>query len=276
MVNKFHLHLVSDATGETLIGLAQAVISQFDGAAPTQHLWALVRNIDQVDKVLAEISANPGIVLFTLVDIEIREALNTGCRRLQVPCIPVLDPLFAAFSQFLGQQPRHLPGIQHALDSTYFDRIAAMGFCLAHDDGQSLETLRDADIVLVGVSRTSKTPTSVYLANRGLKVANIPLVPGVPEPSELAALNGPADTGPAVIGLTTNPDRLVQLRLNRLSALNQDEETDYVSLELIREEVAQARRIFSRHDWPVIDVTRRSIEETAAAIINIYNERQSA
>ena len=271
VVNKFHLHLVSDATGETLIGLAQAVISQFDGAEPTQHLWMLVRNTDQVDKVLAEVGANPGIVLFTLVDVDVREVLNTGCRRLQVPCIPVLDPLFAAFSQFLGQQPRHLPGIQHALDSNYFDRIAAMGFCLSHDDGQSLETLREADIVLVGVSRTSKTPTSVYLANRGLKVANIPLVPGVPEPSELASLDGPV-----VIGLTTNPDRLVQLRLNRLSALNQDEETDYVSLESIREEVAQARRIYARHEWPVIDVTRRSIEETAAAILNIYNERQSA
>ena len=264
----FHLHLVSDATGETLIGLAQAVIAQFEGADPEQHLWALVRNTDQVDKVLTEIEENPGIVLFTLVDVEVRESLNRGCRRLQVPCIPVLDPLFAAFSQFLGQKPQHLPGIQHALDSTYFDRIEAMGFCLSHDDGQSLETLRDADIVLVGVSRVSKTPTSVYLANRGLKVANIPLVPGLPEPDELAALDGPA-----VIGLTTNPDRLVQLRLNRMSSLNQDEETDYVDLESIREEVKQARKIFDRHDWPVIDVTRRSIEETAAAIINIYNER---
>ncbi len=270
-VTKFHLHLVSDATGETLIGLAQAVIAQFDGARPVQHLWAPVRNTEQVDKVLAEVRANPGIVLLTLVDIEVRDALTAGCRKLQVPCIPVLEPLFAAFSRFLDQQPRHLPGIQHTLDSTYFDRIEAMSFCLAHDDGQSLKTLRDADVVLVGVSRTSKTPTSVYLANRGLKVANVPLVPGVPEPQELAALDGPA-----VIGLTTNPDRLAQLRLNRLSALNRDEETDYVALEAIREEVARARRVFARHDWPVIDVTRRSIEETAAAVLNIYNERRPA
>ena len=270
-MTKFHLHLVSDATGETLIGLTQAVIAQFDAAQPTQHLWALVRSTEQVDKVLAEVDANPGIVLFTLVDVQVRDALTRGCRKLQVPCIPVLEPLFAAFSQFLGQQPQHLPGIQHALDSTYFDRIEAMGFCLAHDDGQSLETLRDADVVLVGVSRTTKTPTSVYLANRGLKVANVPLVPGFPEPQELVALDGPA-----VIGLTTNPDRLVQLRLNRLSVLNQDGETDYVALDSIREEVARARRVFARYDWPVIDVTRRSIEETAAAILNIYNERQSA
>tara|TARA_Y100001960_G_scaffold333073_1_gene436361 strand:- start:412 stop:1224 length:813 start_codon:yes stop_codon:yes gene_type:complete len=268
-VTKFHLHLVSDATGETLIGLAQAVITQFEGANPEQHLWALVRNTEQIKKILLQIEENPGIVLFTLVDIEVREQLNSGCRRLQIPCIPVLDPLFAAFSKFLDQQPQHLPGIQHALDSTYFDRIEAMGFCLSHDDGQSLETLRDADIVLVGVSRVSKTPTSVYLANRGLKVANIPLIPGLPEPDELSALDGPV-----VIGLTTNPDRLVQLRLNRLSSLNQDEETDYIDLESIREEVRQARKIFSRYDWPVIDVTRRSIEETAAEIRNIYRERR--
>jgi regulator of PEP synthase PpsR (kinase-PPPase family) len=267
-VTKFHLHLVSDATGDTLIGLAQAVITQFEGADPEQHLWALVRNTDQVDRVLSEIEKNPGIVLFTLVDVEVREALNRGCRKLQVTCIPVMDPLFAAFSKFLGQQPQHLPGIQHVLDSTYFDRIEAMGFSLSHDDGQSLDTLRDADIVLVGVSRVSKTPTSVYLANRGLKVANIPLVPGLPEPEELSVLDGPV-----VIGLTTNPDRLVQLRVNRLSSLSQDDDTDYVDLESIREEVKQARKIFARHGWPVIDVTRRSIEETAAAIRNIYNER---
>lgn len=270
-MTKFHLHLVSDATGETLIGLAQAVIAQFEGAEPTQHLWALVRSKDQVEKVLEEIGESPGIVLFTLVDAELREFLNRGCRAAQVPCIPVLEPLFAAFSRFLGQKPQHLPGIQHALDSNYFDRIDAMGFSLAHDDGQSVETLRDADIVLVGVSRTTKTPTSVYLANRGLKVANVPLIPGVPEPAELGSLEGPI-----IVGLTTNPDRLVQIRLNRLTALHQDEETDYVALEAIREEVAQARKIFARHDWPVIDVTRRSIEETAAAILNIYNERQSA
>ncbi len=270
-VTTFHLHLVSDATGETLIGLAQAVVAQFDGARPAQHLSTLVRSAEQVDKVLAEVDANPGIVLFTLVDAGMRDALIEGCRKLQAPCVPVLEPLFAAFSQFLGQQPRHLPGLQHALDSTYFDRIAAMGFCLAHDDGQSLETLREADIVLVGVSRTSKTPTSVYLANRGLKVANVPLVPGIPEPPELAALDGPA-----VIGLTTNPDRLVQLRLNRLSVLNRDEETDYVALDSVREEVSRARRIFARHGWPVIDVTRRSIEETAATVLNIHNERRPA
>lgn len=270
-MTQFNLHLVSDATGETLIGLAQAVISQFEGAEPAQHLWALVRNVEQVENILKEIDANPGIVLFTLVDVDVREALNRGCRKLQVPCIPVLDPLFAAFSGFLGQQPQHLPGIQHALDSNYFDRIEAMGFCLSHDDGQSVETLHLADIVLVGVSRTSKTPTSVYLANRGLKVANIPLVPGVPEPVELEALEGPV-----VIGLTTNPDRLVQIRTNRLAALNQDEESDYADLEAIREEVAHARKIFARHEWPVIDVTRRSIEESAAAILNIYRQRETA
>ena len=157
------------------------------------------------------------------------------------------------------------------LDASYFDRIEAMGFCFAHDDGQSVETLGEADVVLVGVSRTSKTPTSVYLANRGLKVANVPLVPGVPEPAELETLEGPI-----VIGLITKPERLMQIRLNRLVALNQDEETDYVALESIREEVAQARKIFALHDWPVIDVSRRSIEETAAAILNIYHEWQSA
>jgi regulator of PEP synthase PpsR (kinase-PPPase family) len=269
-LTEFHLHLVSDATGETLNALTHAVVAQFEGAEPERHLWSMVRSADQVHRILDALHQDPGIVLFTLVDPDVREVLQDGCQKLGIPCVPVLDPLLAAFGRFLGQQPRHLPGIQHALDSDYFQRIEAMGFCLAHDDGQSLDTIGKADIILVGVSRTSKTPTSVYLANRGLMVANVPFVPGVPLPPEIETADGPM-----VVGLTTHPDRLVQIRLHRLAALNEDEETDYVDIESIREEVAAARKIFSRNQWPVIDVSRRSIEETAAAILNLYNERQT-
>lgn len=269
-MTEFHLHLVSDATGETLNALTHAVVAQFEGAEPERHLWSMVRSADQVHRILDALHQDPGIVLFTLVDPDVREVLQDGCQKLGIPCVPVLDPLLAAFGRFLGQQPRHLPGIQHALDSDYFQRIEAMGFCLAHDDGQSLDTIGKADIILVGVSRTSKTPTSVYLANRGLMVANVPFVPGVPLPPEIETTDGPM-----VVGLTTHPDRLVQIRLHRLAGLNEDEETDYVDIESIREEVAAARKIFSRNQWPVIDVSRRSIEETAAAILNLYNERQT-
>jgi hypothetical protein len=266
-MTQFHLHLVSDATGETLNSIAHAAIVQFADAEPIEHSWMLVRTPQQIEKVLAEIEANPGIVMFTMVDNETREQLQAGCRSLQVPCIPVLDLVMSGLASFLGDTARNMPGIQHVMDAEYFDRIAAMTFTLAHDDGQATANLTEADIVLVGVSRTSKTPTAIYLANRGLKVANVPLVPNCPLPGELEN-----DMSGLVVGLTTSPERLVQIRRNRLLALNQDEETEYIELDSVRDEVKSARRLFSARDWPVIDVTRRSIEETAAAILNLHHE----
>lgn len=266
-MTQFHLHLVSDATGETLNSIAHAAIVQFENAEPVEHTWALVRTPRQIEKVLAEIEANPGIVMFTMVDNDIRALLQNGCRNLQVPCIPVLDGVMSALASFLGAAAINMPGIQHVMDADYFDRIAAMTFTLAHDDGQATANLREADIVLVGVSRTSKTPTSIYLANRGLKVANVPLVPNCPLPEELGQ-----EMGGLVVGLTTSPERLVQIRRNRLLALRQDEETEYIDFEAVRDEVKSARRLFSARAWPVIDVTRRSIEETAAAILNLHHD----
>jgi regulator of PEP synthase PpsR (kinase-PPPase family) len=267
----FHLHLVSDATGETLTSVANAVLVQFEDAAAEVHMWALVRSKGQVERIVQALKSNPGIVLFTLVDGELRNALQEGCRRLQVPCIAVLDPVFAALANFLGAESRGLPGRQHTMDAHYFERIEAMHFTMAHDDGQLAGDLDKADVVLVGVSRTSKTPTCIYLANRGIKAANVPMVPNVPLPPELENL-----THPLVVGLTTSADRLIQVRRNRLLSLNQQSDTDYVDLDAVKSEVTAARRLFAKHGWPVIDVSRRSIEETAAAILNLYSRRGDA
>ncbi|HYM33524.1 MAG TPA: pyruvate, water dikinase regulatory protein [Candidatus Cybelea sp.] len=268
MSRKFHLHLVSDATGETLTAVANAVVVQFEAAEADVHMWAMVRSRGQIERILHATETNPGVVLFTLVDRGLRETLEEGCRRRQTPCIAVLDPVFAALANYLGVESRALPGRQHTMDAHYFERIEAMHFTMAHDDGQLAGDLNRADVVLVGVSRTSKTPTCIYLANRGIKAANIPLVPNVPLPLELEAL-----THPLVVGLTTNPDRLVQVRRNRLLSLNQRSDTEYVDPEAVKAEVAAARKIFAKHGWPVIDVSRRSIEETAASILNLYSRR---
>jgi regulator of PEP synthase PpsR (kinase-PPPase family) len=270
-VTQFHLHLVSDSTGDTVHSVARACLVQFDGAKAIEHMWSMVRTTGQIDRVVAGVAANPGVVLFTLVNDPLRQALQEGCRRLQVPAIPVLDPVIGALASFLGRESRGLPGQQHLLDSEYFARIDAMQFALAHDDGQSTWGLHDADICLVGVSRTSKTPTCLYLANRGLKVANVPFVPGVPLPAELLE-----SSRPLIVGLTNDPERLIQLRRNRLTMLQHNEATDYTDSEAVQAEVREARRVFAEHHWPVIDVTRRSIEETAAAIYRLYQRRQGA
>ncbi len=269
---KFHLHLVSDATGETIHSVARACLVQFEGVEPIEHNWSLVRTHGQIEKLLARLEKDPGVVMFTIVNADLRTALLEGCRRLQVPCIAVLDPVIASLGNFLGVKARGLPGRQHIMDAEYFGRIDAMTFALHHDDGQLVQSLKEAEIILVGVSRTSKTPTCIYLANRGIKAANIPIVPGVPVPAELKLFqNRPGE--PFVIGLTKDPARLVQVRRNRLQMLAQDPDTDYVDPEAVREEVAAARKLFSRHNWPVIDVTRRSIEESAAAILQLYERR---
>ena len=266
---RFHLHLVSDATGETINSVARACVVQFDGIDPTEHVWTLIRTAGQMDKVLSAIAAHPGIVLFTIVNDELRTQLREGCRKLQTPCIAVLEPVIGAFASFLGLKATGRPGGQHELDAEYFARIDAMTFALAHDDGQSARNYDEADVILVGVSRTSKTPTCIYLANRGIKAANVPIVPGCPVPPELLRARHPL-----VVGLTKDPGQLIQIRRNRLRLLAQDDQTDYVDPESVREEVAQARRLCAEHNWPVLDVTRRSIEETAAAIIQMLSEHR--
>ena len=269
-VRRFHLHLVSDATGETIHGVARACLVQFEGVEAIEHVWSLIRTVGQMDRVLADVKEHPGIVLFTLVNPDLRERLREGCRNLQTPCIAVLDPVILALAGFLGRQASGQPGLQHELDAQYFARIDAMTFALVHDDGQSARSYDEADVILIGVSRTSKTPTCIYLANRGIKAANVPVVPGCPLPDELLAARHPL-----VVGLTKDAGQLVHIRRNRLRHLAQDEQTDYVDPDAVREEVAQARRLCTENGWPVLDVTRRSIEETAATIIQMLGEHRS-
>jgi regulator of PEP synthase PpsR (kinase-PPPase family) len=233
------------------------------------HSWSLVRTAAQMQRTVDAIAKTGGLVLFTLVDPQLRDALVKGCAKHRIGYIAVLDPVIHAMGKYFGEKARNLPGRQHELDAEYFARIDAMHFTIAHDDGQHTEDIDKADIVLVGVSRTSKTPTSIYLANRGYKTANVPIVPGLSLPGELHG-----SCQPFVVGLTTSPDRLVMVRRNRLIAMNQQAETDYVDIEQVRAEVAEARKICGKYNWPVIDVTRRSIEETAAAILNLYAKRQ--
>jgi regulator of PEP synthase PpsR (kinase-PPPase family) len=264
----YHLHLVSDATGETIHSVARACLSQFEGVEIIEHFWNLVRTDRQLDLVLEDIEHNPGIVVFTLVNDHLRLRLQNQCAALGLPCISVLDPVMAAFSRHLGVRSTSLPGRQHVLDAAYFGRMEAMDFALAHDDGQATRDLHQADVILVGVSRTSKTPTCLYLANRGVRAANVPYVPRVPLPPELDQL-----THPMIVGLTKDPDSLVQVRRNRMRILNQ-EATDYIDPEVVKAEVTDARRHFARKGWPVIDVTRRAIEETAAEIFTLMARRR--
>lgn len=268
---RLHLHLLSDSTGETLENMAKAALAQFDEVETIKHFWPMVRSEGHLERVLVEIAQKPGLVLFTIVNVEIRRKLEDRCHVLGLPAVAALDPVVDALSRLLGQQAKARPGRQHMLDAAYFERVEAIGYTIAHDDGIGAEDWEDADIILVGVSRSSKTPTSIYLANRGYKVANVPLVVECPPPPSLFSLRHPL-----VVGLTTSPERLVQVRRNRLLALNQAPETAYVDQELVNAEVAYARRMFSDRGWPVIDVTRRSIEESAAAIINLVNSREAA
>ena len=265
-MKNYHLHLVSDSTGETIQNIARACLVQFDGVEVEKHLWPMVRSRAQVKKVISGIEASRGAVIFTLIDDHSRAILIGECARLNVPCIPVLDGVMQGLSKYFGAPIRGLPGRQHLLDAEYFDRIDAMDFVMNHDDGHGMTELHDARIVLVGVSRTSKTPTSIYIASHsGIKTANVPFVPGIPLPEELFRASESF-----IIGLTASPDRLVQIRRNRLLMLHEATETDYVDPERVRLEVAEARKLFTRMKWPVIDVTRRSIEETATAILQRY------
>lgn len=267
---KFHLHLISDATGETLYSVAKASCAQLVGTEPTEHVYSLVRSVKQLDRALLGVAAEPGIVMCTMMNTELRAALEERCRDLGQPCIHILDQVLASLGAALGAELTHKTGGQHEMDAEYFRRMEALNFTMHHDDGQMAGTLEEADVVLIGVSRTSKTPTCIYLANRGIKAGNIPVVPQIDLPDEISALQKPL-----VIGLVATPDRLIQIRRNRLLSLNQDPETDYVDLESVRSETAFARQLFARNAWPVIDVTRRSVEETAASILNLYTEYKS-
>ena len=265
---RLHLHLLSDSTGETLENIAKAALAQYDEVETVRHFWPMVRTEAHLDRILQEIAHNPGLVVFTLVNVENRRILETRCRALGLPAVAPLDPVNDALSAMLGMQAKARPGRQHVLDAAYFARVDAIQWTIAHDDGIASEEWEEADIVLAGVSRSSKTPTSIYLANRGFKTANIPVVVESPPPANLYRLQHPL-----VVGLTTSADRLIAIRRNRLLSLNQAPDTPYVEEEAVMREIAFARRMFADNGWPVIDVTRRSIEETAAAVIALVNQR---
>ena len=268
--NYFHLHLVSDATGETLITVARAAAAQYVAVSPVEHMHPLVRSGKQLDRVLSEIENAPGIVLYTLLDPALTERLEKTCRELGVPCLSILGPVLNLFQAYLGGAAKPRIGAQHVLNAEYFKRIDALNYTMLHDDGQHIDDMEQADVVLVGVSRTSKTPTSSYLANRGVKTANFPLVPGMPVPPKLEAL-----AQPLVVGLTASPERIVQIRQNRLLGLRAEHDADdYVDRQAVAAEIAAARKLCGKHNWPIIDVTRRSIEETAAEVMALLAERR--
>ena len=267
----FHVHLVSDSTGETLNAMSKAVCARFDDVLPIEHMYPLMRSQRQLDRVLGEVEAAPGVVIHTIVDRELRMALEAGCRTVDSPCIAALDPMTAALGRYLGAQLTTRIGVQHTLDTDYFNRIEALNYAIGHDDGQGGQDLESADVVLVGVSRTSKTPTCIYLAHRGVRAANVPLVPGTDPPEQLLKTRRAL-----VVGLLVSPDRLIQIRRNRLLSLNEGRASSYIDQDAVRDETIRARRLFEKHGWPVIDVTRRSVEETAAAVINLLNAKKMA
>ena len=267
-MKEFHLHLISDSTGETVSSVARAAIAQFEQVDAYEHIWSLVRSKGQLEKVIAGIQANPGVVMYTLVDPNLRDILKSECLKLSLPCVPVLAQVLGELSTYLGVESSSVPGRQHELDEKYFSRVNAVNFTLAHDDGQATWDLQDADIIIVGVSRTSKSPTCVYLAHRGFKAANVPFVSGCPLPPELEEI-----TKPLIVGLTISPDRLIQIRKTRLQSLNNENNFNYIDIEKVAAEVAESRKYYQKNKWPIIDVTRRSVEETAANIIQFFHER---
>jgi len=266
----FHLHLVSDSTGETLITVSRAVAAQYANVTPVEHVYPLVRSQKQLDRVLQEIEESPGIVLFTLLENELVSRLEAKCQEINSPSLSIIGPVMQLFEAYLGASTTGRVGAQHTLNAEYFKRIDALNYSMMHDDGQHVEGLEEADVVLVGVSRTSKTPTSIYLANRGIRTANVPLVAGIPIPHQLETLKKPL-----VVSLHASPERLIQVRQNRLLSLGAGSGNDsYIDRQAVTDEVVLARKLSAKYGWSLLDVTRRSIEETAAAIMKLLADRQ--
>lgn len=268
-MSSFHLHLISDSTGETVSSVARSVMVQFEGIEVEEHFWALVRTKHQIDKVIEGIQKNRGFVLYTIADPELRRYLKRKCQKINVPSVSVLSRIVSDLSSYFGTEPTGQTGRQYEMNEEYFSRVEAINFALTHDDGQSVWDLDEADIIVVGVSRSSKSPTSMYLAYRGFRAANVPYVPGVELPDILDGL-----TEPLIVGLTLKTDVLVQIRKNRLLSLNESRVGDYTDIERVENEVAEAKKYFLKKRWPIIDVTRRSVEETSAKIIQLYQQRR--
>lgn len=268
MKKTVHIYLVSDSTGETVLSVARSSLAHFDGLRVEEHLWSLVRTKGQIDRLAKALEKDHGIVMFTMVNEELKEYLSEVCSKLYVLAIPVLAEVVMSLSSYLEVQVTDQPGRQHTMNEEYFKRMNAINYSLSHDDGQIDCDLNDADIVLIGPSRTSKSPTSVYLAYRGYKTANIPYVLGQKLPESLKKLENSL-----VVGLTINLERLIEIRKNRLVNINDISNHSYVDHDSVYQELAEVKKIYKQNHWPIIDVTRKSVEEVAANIITIYNQR---
>ncbi len=268
MSGPFHLHLISDATGETLHAVAKAALAQFEAVVVQEHSYTLVRSERQLLRAVDYIREHPGLVLFTLVDQELCSALTKHCAQMGVPYFDLMQGPVSLMRRFFGARETHRPGGQHEIDQRYLQRIEALNYTIQHDDGQALDDLADAEVILAGASRTSKTPTCVYLAMRGVRAANVPLVLGMAVPPQLLT-----HTQSLIVGLWASPERLVQIRRNRLATIGEQIQTDYTDLEKVRSEVMTTRRLYEQQGWFSIDVTRRSVEETAATILNLLADR---
>ena len=268
----FHLHLISDATGETLLAAGRAASAQYKDARSIEHIYPLIRTEKQLMKVFEDIEEEPGIVLYTVVDQTLARGIDERCATMGLPCVSVLEPVLTVFQSYLGTPAGRRVGAQHVLDAEYFRRIDALNFTMEHDDGQLPDDIEEADIVLVGISRTSKTPTSIYLANRGIKTANIPIVLGVPVPENLERRKRPLDR--RVLSPRPSASRMSGRTAFSASSAGYDAQ-GYVDRATIAEELTYARQICARHGWPMIDVSRRSIEETAAAIVALRGQERA-
>lgn len=264
-----NIHLVSDSTGETLSSVSRAVLSQFENVESKDFIWPLVRTKSQIEKIKDSISENPGVVMYTILQDEIIDDLKRHCNKLQIPCISVLSHVISTFSQFLNMQISNVVGRQHSLNDEYFSRVEAINYTVNHDDGQANWDLYEADIVIIGVSRTSKSPTSVYLSCRGYRTANIPFVSIETIPNSLYELKKPL-----IVGLTINPEKLIQIRQSRLHSMGQESSTEYTDIEAVKKEINESRKLFQKLGCPVIDVTKRSVEETSAKIIQLAQEKE--
>lgn len=269
MAKVINLHLISDSTGETLSAVARAVLSQFSQLKVREYIWSLVRTQGQLSHVMNSINKKPGIIMYTLLDRSLITTLREEASAMQHPCIPILDNVIDFIASVTNTTPTAKPGMQYIIDEEYFRRIEAMNFSIVHDDGQHIDSIEEAEIILVGPSRTSKSPTSMYLAHRGFKTANIPYVSGCALPEILFRLKNTL-----IVGLAINPSRLVEIRETRLKTMSDYNNKSYIDLEKVSSEMTEVKRIFLRHNWPVIDITRKSVEETSATIVQLYYEFQ--
>ena len=271
MNEKYNVYLVSDSTGETLDRIFLSLKSQFANFSYEKKEFAFVRTEQQIDKIIKEcLSVQNSLILYTIVETKLAKYISNQSQKNNVPCFGILGNLILSFSKLLNQKAIHKPSAQHVLDDDYYKRIEAIQFTMSHDDGKKVDDLRDAEVILLGVSRTSKTPTSIYLANRGYKTINIPLVLDHKLPNDLITTEKAC-----IVGLVADPERLVDIRRNRVAIMKDHKLKEYTDLEFIKKELVESKNLFKKNNWPIIDVTRKSVEETAASILKIIEIKKN-